>query len=73
MACTIHANISKKMKNVRRFGTKLRDEEIKRRYEQLADELGDVARFVSRDYYYKRLSEETGLSVRTLSHILNHC
>lgn len=57
----------------RRFSTKLRDEEVKRLYRGIVDELGEIAVYVSRDYYYKRLQELTGLSTRTLSHILNHC
>lgn len=57
----------------RRFATKLRDEEVKRQYKEIVNELGELAMFVSRDYYYKRLNKSTGLSNRTLSHILNHC
>lgn len=57
----------------RRYSTTLRDKEVKRIYNDIVNELGSVAAFVSREYYYKRLNEATGLSSRTLSHILNHC
>ncbi len=61
------------MKTGRRFATKLRDEEVKRLYKQYVKKLGTLATYMPKDYFYQKLQEVTGLSVRTLSHILNHC
>lgn len=59
------------MKTGKRYATKLRDNEIKELYRKMVGELGEVAKYVSKDYYYEKLNKLTGLSKRTLSDILN--
>lgn len=56
----------------RRFGTVLRDNAVHEMYDEILRELGDKASYISRAYIYRRISERTHLSTRTISHILNH-
>ena len=56
----------------RRYGSILRDKEVHRIHGEILDSLGDLAPYVSKEYVYSKLHERTGLSTRTLSHILNH-
>lgn len=60
------------MERKQHFSTKLRNEEVKRIYRKLRADLGELAPFVTKEYYYRELNRLTGLSVRTLFHILNH-
>lgn len=61
------------MRHKQQNATKMRYEEVKKIHRRLKAELGDLAPFVAKDYYYRELQRLTGLSIRTLSHILNHC
>ena len=41
-------------------------------YDEILDELGDLATVVSRDYVYGKIKDRTGLSIRPISRIINH-
>ena len=56
----------------RRESTKARDDDIHRMYDEIIDELGDLACAVSKGYIYERIRQRTKLSVRTISFIINH-
>lgn len=55
-----------------RDSTVIRDNEIHRMYNEILDELGDLATVVSRNYVYGRIKDRTGLSIRHISRIINH-
>lgn len=46
--------------------------EIQRMYNEILDELGDLATVVSRNYVYGKIKDRTGLSIRHISRIINH-
>lgn len=46
--------------------------EIHRMYDEILDELGDLATVVSRNYVYGKIKDRTGLSIRHISRIINH-
>lgn len=48
------------------------DDEIHKMYDEILDELGDLATVVSRNYVYGRIKDRTGLSIRHISRIINH-
>lgn len=52
-----------------RDSTVIRNNEIHRMYNEILDELGDLATVVSRNYVYGKI---TGLSIRHISRIINH-
>lgn len=56
----------------RRESTKARDDDIHRMYDEIINELGDLACAVSKGYIYDRIRQKTKLSVRTISYIINH-
>ena len=56
----------------RRFGTVLRDNAVHEMYEEELKELGDKAVYIANSYIYRKISEKTHLSTRTISYILNH-
>lgn len=41
-------------------------------YDEILDELGDLATVVSRDYVYGKIKDRTGLSIRHIGRIINH-
>lgn len=41
-------------------------------YDEILNELGDLATVVSRNYVYGRIKDSTGLSIRHISRIINH-
>lgn len=41
-------------------------------YDEILNELGDLATVVSRSYVYGKIKDATGLSVRHISRIINH-
>lgn len=41
-------------------------------YDEILNELGDLATVVSRNYVYGRIKDRTGLSIRHISRIINH-
>lgn len=49
----------------------IRRNRIQELYRQIRDELGDYARFVNRNYFYDRIRQDTGLSIRTIQKYLN--
>lgn len=55
-----------------RDSTVIRNNEIHRMYNEILDELGDLATVVSRNYVYGRIKDRTGLSIRHISRITNH-
>lgn len=56
----------------RRESTKVRYNLIHEAYDKIMKELGDMGKFVSKSYIYNRIREETHLSIKTVSYILNH-
>lgn len=55
-----------------RDSTVILDNEIHKMYDEILNELGDLATVVSRDYVYGRIKDSTGLSIRHISRIINH-
>lgn len=55
-----------------RDSTVIRDNENHRMYNEILDELGDLATVVSRNYVYGKIKDRTGLSIRHISRIINH-
>lgn len=56
----------------RRESTTARDNKVHRLYRETLDSLGELANVVSKTYIYEKIRERTGLSLRTISFILNH-
>lgn len=54
------------------FCDDIRNNEIHRMYDEILNELGDLATVVSRNYVYGRIKDRTGLSIRHISRIINH-
>jgi hypothetical protein len=50
----------------------VRNNEIHKMYNEILDELGDLATVVSRNYVYGKIKDRTGLSIRHISRIINH-
>ena len=46
--------------------------EIHKMYDEILNELGDLATVVSRNYVYGKIKDRTGLSIRHISRIINH-
>ena len=55
-----------------RYSTIIRNNHIHDLYDEIKLELGCYANEVSRNYIYRRISEKTGLCIRTVSNIINH-
>lgn len=55
-----------------RDSTVIRNNEIHRMYDEILDELCDLATVVSRNYVYGKKKDRTGLSIRPISRIINH-
>lgn len=55
-----------------RDSTVIRDNEIHKMYDEILNELGDLATVVSRNYVYGKIKDKTGLSIRHISRIINH-
>lgn len=55
-----------------RDSTVIRNNEIHKMYDEILNELGDLATVVSRNYVYGKIKERTGLSIRHISRIINH-
>ena len=56
----------------RRESTLMRDRHVLELYRSIIRELGEVAPYVSRSYIYGRIREQTLLSIRTISFIINN-
>lgn len=41
-------------------------------YNEECRRLGDASGYVSREYLYNKVKEKTGLSIRSISYIVNH-
>lgn len=52
--------------------TVIRDNEIHKMYDEILNELRDLATVVSRNYVYGKIKDRTGLSIRHISMIINH-
>lgn len=52
--------------------TVIRNNEIHKMYDEILNELGDLATVVSRNYVYGKIKDRTGLSIRHISRIINH-
>lgn len=62
-----------KMKKInRRLSSVLRDNLVHEMYEEELARLGEAGNYVSREYLYRKVGERSGLSVRSVSYILNH-
>lgn len=59
-------------KNKRRISSVLRDNLVHDIYEEELSRLGEIGGYVSKEYLYLKVQERIGLSIRTISHILNH-
>lgn len=55
-----------------RDSTVIRNNETHKMYDEILDELGDLATVVSRNHVYGRIKDRTGLSIRHISRIINH-
>lgn len=55
-----------------RDSTVIRNNEIHKMYDEILNELCDLATVVSRNYVYGRINDRTGLSIRHISRIINH-
>lgn len=58
--------------NGRRQSTLRRYAEVHEAYEEIVNELGDLANVISKGYIYDRIKERTGLCTKTISYVLNH-
>lgn len=56
----------------RRESTEIRYNVIHDAYSKVISELGDLKNYVSKSYIYNRIYEETHLSTKTISYVLNH-
>lgn len=67
-------NISFKsdVNKTRRESTSIRDNAVHDLYDKIMEELGDLKNAVSKGYIYDKIQNETKLSIRTISFILNH-
>jgi hypothetical protein len=55
-----------------RDSTVIRNDEVHKMYDEILNELGDLATVVSRNYVYGKIKDRTGLSIRHISRIINH-
>lgn len=60
------------MNSKRRESTSVRDNAVHDLYEKIMNELGDLKNVVAKNYIYEKIHEETKLSIRTISYIINH-
>ena len=59
-------------KNNRRISSILRDNMVHGMYREEMSKLGEAGMYVSKEYLYRKVGERAGLSVRSVSYILNH-
>ena len=55
-----------------RDSTVILDNEVHKMYDEILNELGDLATVVFRNYVYGKIKDGTGLSIRHISRIINH-
>lgn len=58
--------------NNRRITSIIRDNLVHKIYDEECKKVGEAAGYVSREYLYGKVKERTGLSIRTISYIVNH-
>lgn len=59
-------------KDCRRLSTVERHNIVHILYAQVKAQLGEASKYVSKSYYYERISAEVKLSTRQIAYILNH-
>lgn len=65
--------MTKHSKNsIMRESTEIRYNHVHKLYSAFIRELGELSAVVSKNYLYGKIKERTGLSIRTISFILNH-
>ena len=55
-----------------RISTIKRNNSIHLMYRNIMNDLGQLRTVVSKSYIYNLIQNQTGLSIRTISHVLNH-
>lgn len=55
-----------------RISTIKRNNSIHIMYKNIMNDLGQLRTVVSKSYIYNLIQNQTGLSIRTISHVLNH-
>lgn len=55
-----------------RDSTVIHNNEIHKMYDEILNELCDLATVVSSNYVYGKIKDRTGLSIRHISRIINH-
>lgn len=55
-----------------RISTIKRNNSIHLMYKNIMNDLGQLRTVVSKSYIYNLIQNQTGLSIRTISHVLNH-
>lgn len=60
------------MTKTRRESTEARYNMIHDVYNKIMEDLGDLKNYVSKSYIYDKIYEQTHLSTKTISYILNH-
>lgn len=58
--------------NKRRISSILRDNMVHDIYNEELLKLGELRNYVSKEYIYGKIQERIGLSLRTISYIINH-
>ena len=58
--------------NNRRGSTVKRDEYVLDIYQDILNELGELANAVSKSYIYEKIRDRTGLCTKTIAFIINH-
>ena len=56
----------------RRLSSVLRDNLVHDMYREEIAKLGEAGMYVSKEYLYGKVGERAGLSIRSVSYILNH-
>jgi hypothetical protein len=61
-----------KIVNNRRMSSILRDNLVHDIYQEELGKLGNAGRYISKEYLYGKVKERVGLSIRSISFIINH-
>lgn len=56
----------------RKPSTVHRDNEVLNLYDEIVAELGEYAALVPRSFIYEKISDKTGLCIKTIAFIINH-
>lgn len=60
------------MKKEQRQSTMVRNNLVFKIYEELKKDYGEVFNYISKEYIYEKIHNETGLHPKTIARILNH-